>query len=605
LALAADAPPSLLWPLPFQEGCTSSFGEYRRTHFHGGTDFRTRKDIGWPLYAVADGRVVRFRREPYGYGRVLYLELKDGRTAVYGHVMRFENVRLGLEDRLLAACEKAGKSFPGDVVPDPPIPVKAGDVVAYSGDLGVGSPHLHLEIRRGDDLCDPFTEGLPLPPGLTAPKVAGLTFVPRDASGRVEGGFGPLFVPAVKGNGGLKLSKPVTVSGPFDVFLQAADHLGVLENVTGVPVILASLDGRSFFDMDLRCVSLAHYKQSQALFDPTLDRPGFTAYRLRRLPNLEVAGFAGAGPPAELAPGAHEISIAASNRGALAATLTGTVLASAPGDVPLPMLPGSGYRLESVEVLPAGVVLTCARASGEGETPLFAGREVLDGLHVRLSNGRVEVLLSREALPQQGAALALGDSVTPWIAAAGPGSITLGGVRLNLPAGASGLMKASARADALPGSAVSVRVGPYSVASKASLEFPGFPAKPGTGVFFGGVSFLDAWAGDAVPYRADGVYHLQIDRTPPSWGQPRTVRVERASVTEVRLRLTDEGAGPSAGTLRLKLDGAPAYVDWDPDQKEIRLDVTGIRPGKHTLTGTLGDYLGNSAQLPPRTFLTK
>jgi hypothetical protein len=166
-------------------------------------------------------------------------------------------------------------------------------------------------------------------------------------------------------------------------------------------------------------------------------------------------------------------------------------------------------------------------------------------------------------------------------------------------------MKASARADALPGSAVSVRVGPYSVASKASLEFPGFPAKPGTGVFFGGVSFLDAWAGDAVPYRADGVYHLQIDRTPPSWGQPRTVRVERAGVTEVRLRLTDQGAGPSAGTLRLKLDGAPAYVDWDPDQKEIRLDVTGIRPGKHTLTGTLGDYLGNSAQLPPRTFLTK
>lgn len=148
LAFAADAPSPLLWPLPFKEGCTSSFGEYRRSHFHGGTDFRTRKDIGWPLYAVADGRVVRFRREPYGYGRVLYLELKDGRTAVYGHVMRFENARLGLEDRLRAACEKAGKSFPGDVILDPPLPVRAGDVVAYSGDLGVGSPHLHLEIRR-------------------------------------------------------------------------------------------------------------------------------------------------------------------------------------------------------------------------------------------------------------------------------------------------------------------------------------------------------------------------------------------------------------------------------------------------------------------------
>ena len=88
---AADGSHLLLWPLPFRSGCSSSFGEYRETHFHGGIDITTRRTIGWPCLAVADGRVVRIRREPGGYGRVLYLRLDDGRTAVYGHVCRFDS----------------------------------------------------------------------------------------------------------------------------------------------------------------------------------------------------------------------------------------------------------------------------------------------------------------------------------------------------------------------------------------------------------------------------------------------------------------------------------------------------------------------------------
>ena len=59
----------------------------------------------------------------------------------------------------------------------------------------------------------------------------------------------------------------------------------------------------------------------------------------------------------------------------------------------------------------------------------------------------------------------------------------------------------------------------------------------------------------------------------------------------------------SAGTLRLTLDGRPAFVDWDPDNHEIRLDATAVKQGRHVLKGTLSDFLGNSATLPPRTFV--
>jgi len=606
VAVAADSPAPLLWPLPIREGCTSSFGEFRRSHFHGGVDLRTHQEVGFPVYAVADGRVVRFRREPYGYGRVIYLELKDGRTAVYGHVLRFENAKLHLEDKLRQTCERADKSFPGDVVLEPPLPVKAGDLIAYSGDLGVGSPHLHFEIRRGDDMCDPFAEGLPLPDGLEPPRLLGIAFVPRDASGRVEGDFFPVFVPAVRTKEGSRLSRTVALSGAVDAEALVADHLGIKENTTGAAILKASLDGKSFFDMDLRCISLAFYKQSPALFDPDQDREGAAAYRLRRLPGLGVAGFSGDGLPAGAAPGALELVVTATNRGGLSTTVAGEVTVVASSDLPCSVLPGSGYHIRSAEILPGGLVLECARATAKGETPLRAGSKLLGGYFVQVGDsGKVQVLLPREILPKEGATLSAGDSAAPWLTAAGPGNITSGGVRLNLPDDTIGTLQPASHPGALPGSAVSVKVGPSAYAYRATLEFPGFKPAGGVGLFAGGAGFVDAWAGKAVSCKDEGVYFLQEDRTPPTWGQPRLVTIERIGAVEVRLTLHDEGSGPSAGTIRLTLDGAPAFVDWDPDNQEVRLDVTSVKPGKHTLKGSLSDFLGNGAALPPRTFTTR
>ena len=314
--------PPLLWPLAIREGITSSFGEYRRTHFHGGVDMRTHQEEGWACVAPADGKVARLRREPGGYGRVLYLDLDDGRTIVYGHVCRFENGKLHLDDALYRACERAGTSFPGDITLDPPVRVKAGDTVCYSGELGIGTPHLHFEVRRGDEQLDPFVEGLPLPDGVETPRIAGITFEPQDATGTVDGGFAPVFVPATRTSQGYRLGRTVTVGGAVDLFLSAGDHLGVPGNTTGVPIIVASLDGAVFSRMDLKRISLAHFKESPALFDPDYDRPGTNTYRLEASSRgSQWTTSAATGCREHLGPGKHQLEVTVSNRAGHSALL--------------------------------------------------------------------------------------------------------------------------------------------------------------------------------------------------------------------------------------------------------------------------------------------
>lgn len=604
-ALAGDAPkPTLLWPLPIREGITSSFGEYRRTHFHGGVDMRTHQEEGYACYAPADGKVARIRREPGGYGRVLYLDLDDGRTIVYGHVCRFENARLRLDDALLRACERAGSSFPGDIAVEPPVRVRAGDTVCYSGELGIGTPHLHFEVRRADEQLDPFLEGLPLPEGMEPPRVAGITFEPQDATGAVDGGFEPVFVAATRNGDGYRLSRPVTVSGAVDLFLSAGDHLGVPGNTTGVPVIEASLDGVTFSKMDLRRISLAHFKESPALFAPAYDRPGTNTYRLRKLPWITLTELAGDGLPRALGAEAHELSVVVSNRAGKSVRLTGTIRGDAKPPERRTALPGTGYNILGQELTPAGLVLRLSRSSKEGSTPVSVGGKAIRDLLFG-SNGQTTALIPREELTREGARVSVGGSESSFFVAAGPGHVTVGNIRLNLPDGAVGTASAATPAAGMPpGSAARLAVGPYCYESRATVEFPGIAPKGGVGVFGGGI-FLDRWSGKAAGFRTDGIYQLRADKSPPSFGRPFLARIPHIDAPELRFTLGDEGAGPSIQSLAAKIDGKAVFFDYDLATRTVRIDLSRLPGGRHTLTASVSDFLGNTSALAPFAFSTK
>lgn len=148
----------LNWPLNPFTYITSQFCEYRGARFHGGIDLSTFRKRGLKVYAVADGFIYRIKYSHAGLGRAIYIKHRNGLISVYGHLYRFENRNLKLEDLLAHLQKKKGRKYIGDYYLEKPIFVRRGQLIAYSGQSGAGPPHLHFELRR-----DEFSPVNPLP----------------------------------------------------------------------------------------------------------------------------------------------------------------------------------------------------------------------------------------------------------------------------------------------------------------------------------------------------------------------------------------------------------------------------------------------------------
>lgn len=111
-----------------QRGLSAAFGQ-AGTHWsarHTGIDFPV--DAGTPVMAATDGTVATQWSSAYGY--LAIVTAPDGTQTWYGH-LRSYRIRRG--------------------------PVRAGDVIAYSGSSGNSTgPHLHFEVRpNGGTPVDP------------------------------------------------------------------------------------------------------------------------------------------------------------------------------------------------------------------------------------------------------------------------------------------------------------------------------------------------------------------------------------------------------------------------------------------------------------------
>ena len=142
-------------PMDHPTVLSASFAELRANHFHGGLDIST-PHVGMPVKSVADGYVSRIKVSPYGYGYGLYITHYDGHTTVYGHLSEYAPKI----DSVIRKEQYRLQSFDVDYYPDESqLPVKQGEIVAYSGNTG-GSlgPHLHLEVRdtKTEDPLNPL-----------------------------------------------------------------------------------------------------------------------------------------------------------------------------------------------------------------------------------------------------------------------------------------------------------------------------------------------------------------------------------------------------------------------------------------------------------------
>ncbi|WP_285009185.1 peptidoglycan DD-metalloendopeptidase family protein [Pedobacter faecalis] len=142
---------------------SGSFGELRSNHFHSGLDFRTNQREGYPVFAVADGFVSRLRVQNGGFGLALYVNHPNGFTSVYAHLQRFGPEIADQVKRI----QYHKKSFEVDELVDSSLlPVRKGQVIAYSGNTGGSAgPHLHFEIRdsKTEATINPQLFGIEIP----------------------------------------------------------------------------------------------------------------------------------------------------------------------------------------------------------------------------------------------------------------------------------------------------------------------------------------------------------------------------------------------------------------------------------------------------------
>ncbi len=188
---AADPSAEYLWPLPASKELTSNFCAYRAGHYHAGIDVRTFGKTGYNIVAVEDGYVWRVASNWWGYGRVIYLKLDDGNIAVYAHLSEFPRE---LEAYVRENQLKEGR-YRVNLFPEKnQFRYNKGDYLGKTGQSGSGAPHLHFEIRTGENQPVHPLDFYPQLIDGYRPRFEEVTFRPLDYTGKVNGSSKPLTI---------------------------------------------------------------------------------------------------------------------------------------------------------------------------------------------------------------------------------------------------------------------------------------------------------------------------------------------------------------------------------------------------------------------------
>ena len=211
------------WPTDAGHLITSVFGEYRRAHFHAGIDISTGDVTGYKVFAMRDGYVTRIHIDATGYGKILYVRHADGYTTTYAHLSRFAGA---IEDRAQKEQERL-QQYPVDIELAPnELSVKKGDVIAYTGDTGIGTPHLHVEIRDPNDepINPELCPALRIPDGIP-PTILKIALIPIVAAGERPSDNTPeIHALTSTGPGRYHLREPILVTGRAGLAIDVRDR---------------------------------------------------------------------------------------------------------------------------------------------------------------------------------------------------------------------------------------------------------------------------------------------------------------------------------------------------------------------------------------------
>lgn len=296
-------------PLEVHPTLSGNFGELRPNHFHSGIDLKTAAREGLNVLAAADGYVSRIKISPYGYGKVIYIDHPEGYTTVYGHLQLLNDSIA----RYVRRIQYEQQSFELEVFPGQnDLPVKRGDVVAFSGNTGgSGGPHLHFEVRESKTEVprNPLNFGFPLT-DTKSPVLQSIGIAPLQSNSTVDhqSTTGHYRIDAQRS---IASSQPVKVKGAFGIEISGYDQQDGSSNQNGIYFIQGFIDDVEFARFTADSIPFDQSRFLNALIDYEYYYQNKSRFiRLYRLPGnaLENVTFLNRG---SLSPsnGIHEIKV--------------------------------------------------------------------------------------------------------------------------------------------------------------------------------------------------------------------------------------------------------------------------------------------------------
>lgn len=259
-----------VWPLDLPRVLTSSFGEYRARGFHMGIDLRTGV-TGRDVRAIGDGYVSRVRVSPNGYGKAVYFQLDDGNMVVYAHLSDFSR-----ELREYVRAEQhARERYTVDLyLKRDAFRFSRGDIVAKSGQTGIGAPHLHFELRdTAGAPINPRGAGVSWP-DTVAPRIRKILVAPADPESRVNGDFLPVVLEVSTAGDGAYRTDAVSVAGRVFFGVDAVDSAAAPSTRLGIRAVETRTHDEAIFSLVQDRVSYANDQDGVVAYHPYLKRSG-------------------------------------------------------------------------------------------------------------------------------------------------------------------------------------------------------------------------------------------------------------------------------------------------------------------------------------------
>lgn len=230
-------------PLLIPLDLSGSFGELRSNHFHSGLDFKTKGVEGLPVYAAGDGYVSRIKISVFGYGKAIYITHPNGYTSVYGHLQKAN----GAIETYIKSKQYKEQSYEVEMyLFSTELPVKKGDIIAFSGNTGgSGAPHLHFEFRntKSEEILNPMHFGFKkIINDDRKPVIQGVVVYPLDST-TVNKSQKPININFSKQSDGSYLGTKVQANGRIGFGINAYDFCTNAYNKNGLYKVKAYLNG--------------------------------------------------------------------------------------------------------------------------------------------------------------------------------------------------------------------------------------------------------------------------------------------------------------------------------------------------------------------------